>query len=304
MLITVFTPTYNRAYIIKQLYDSLCRQTSQDFEWLIVDDGSTDNTKGLISTFISESKISIRYFWQKNGGKHSAINLGVNEAKSGWFFIVDSDDYVTNDAIEKIKEECKVIEYDDRFCGVSGRRQRPDGSIIGNKQANGIIDATSLDFFHITNSKSYDRADIYKTAILKKYPFPIVEGENFVAESIVWNRLSNDKYLLRFVNEVYVVCEYREDGLSKASVRNRHKCSTLSTLLYSELAVSYIPFKQRFRALINYWRFSFSFQGKKKRIKGVSVLLNTIAYLMGYILFQKDKILKLVSQNVVFPTPK
>lgn len=290
MLITVFTPTYNRAYIIKQLYDSLCRQTSQDFEWLIVDDGSADNTKELVSSFISEGKISIRYFWQENGGKHSAINLGVNEAKSAWFFIVDSDDYVTNDAIEKIKEECKAIEYDDRFCGVSGRRQRPDGSIIGNKQANRIIDATFLDFFYVINSKIYDCADVYKTTILKKYPFPIVEGEIFVAEGIVWNRLSNAGYLLRFIDEVYVVCEYRDDGLSKASIRNRYRCSILSTLFYSELAVSHIPFKYSFMALINYWRFSFSKKNNKKRIKGISVWLNIIAYFAGYILFQRDKV--------------
>lgn len=291
MLITVFTPTYNRAYIIKQLYDSLCRQTSQDFEWLIVDDGSTDNTKELISTFISEGKISIRYFWQKNGGKHSAINLGVNEAKSVWFFIVDSDDYVTNDAIEKIEEECKAIEYDDRFCGISGRSQRSDGSVIGNKQANRVIDATSSNFSYVINSEVYDRAEIFRTAILKKYPFPIVEGENFVAESIVWSRLSNDGYLLRFVDEAYKVCEYREDGLSKVSVLNRHKCSTLTTLLYSELVVSKIPFKYRFKALVNYWRFSFSKKERRerKRIEKVSILLSIVAFLLGYILYRKDK---------------
>ena len=293
MLITVFTPTYNRAYIIKQLYDSLCRQTSQDFEWLIVDDGSTDNTKELISTFISEGKISIRYFWQKNGGKHSAINLGVNEAKSVWFFIVDSDDYVTNDAIEKIEEECKAIEYDDRFCGLSGRSRTFDGKFIGTEARYKIIDATFLDFFHITNSKIYDRADVYKTIVLKKYPFPIVEGENFVAEGIVWNRLSNAGYLLRFVDEAYKVCEYREDGLSKASVRNRHKCPTSTTLLYSELAISKIPFKYRFRALVNYWRFSFIKKDNKKRIKGTSVWLNIIAYFTGYVLFQRDKVCNL-----------
>lgn len=291
MIITVFTPTYNRAYIIKQLYDSLCRQTSRNFEWLIVDDGSTDNTKELISTFISEGKISIRYFWQENGGKHSAINVGVNETKGSWFYIVDSDDYILDDAIEQIEKECKAIEYDNRFCGISGRRQRPDGSMIGSKQENKIIDATILDFYYTVNSKIYDRAEVYKTSILKKYPFPIVENEKFVAEGIVWNRISNAGYLLRFVDKIYTVCEYREDGLSEASVRNRHKCPTLTTLLYSELAVSKIPLKYRFKALVNYWRFSFSEKekGERKRIKRTPVLVNIVAFILGYILYRRDK---------------
>lgn len=292
-MITVFTPTYNRAYILRQLYDSLCRQANKNFEWLIVDDGSTDNTKELISSFITDNKILIRYFWQVNGGKHSAINLGVKEANGDLFFIVDSDDYILDNAIELIEKEFKAIEHDDRFCGISGKCQRPDGRMIGNKQAKRVVDTTFLDFFYVINTNIYDCADIYKTAILRKYPFPIIDGEKFVAEGIVWNKISNDGYLLRFINEPYTVCEYRDDGLSKASVRNRHKCSTLATLLYSELAVFNIPFKYRFIALINYWRFSFSKKSNRKRIKGLSVWLNIIAYCGGYILFLKDKICNL-----------
>lgn len=289
-MITVFTPTYNRAYILRQLYDSLCHQANKNFEWLIVDDGSTDNTKELVSSFILENKIPIRYIWQINGGKHAAINIGINEASGDLFFIVDSDDYILDNAIELIEKEFKAIEHDEHFCGISGRCQRPDGEMIGNKQSKRIIDATHFDFFHATYTKVYDRADIYKTSILRKYPFPIIENEKFVAESIVWNRISYDGYLLRFINEPYTVCEYREDGLSKASIRNRHKYPILATLLYSELAVYNIPFKYRLRALINYWRFSFSKKGNKKRIKGVSVWLNTITYFGGYILYYKDKI--------------
>lgn len=101
-MVTVFTPTYNRAYILNNLYQSLCRQSYGDFEWLIVDDGSTDNTEGLIASWLDESKISLCYIKQPNGGKHRAINRGIQEANGNLFFIVDSDDYLADNAIERI----------------------------------------------------------------------------------------------------------------------------------------------------------------------------------------------------------
>ena len=100
-MVTIFTPTYNRAYIIGKLYGSLLEQTDRNFEWLIVDDGSTDNTRELIGSFIREDRISIRYFRQENGGKHRAINRGVREAAGELFFIVDSDDQLTPEAVAR-----------------------------------------------------------------------------------------------------------------------------------------------------------------------------------------------------------
>ncbi|MFT0647270.1 glycosyltransferase family A protein [Bacteroides thetaiotaomicron] len=101
-MVTVFTPTYNRAYILNDLYQSLCRQTCRKFEWLIVDDGSTDNTEGLVASWLDEGKMSLRYIKQPNGGKHRAINKGIQEANGDLFFIVDSDDYLAKNAIERI----------------------------------------------------------------------------------------------------------------------------------------------------------------------------------------------------------
>ena len=99
IIITVFTPTYNRAYMIDKLYDSLCLQTCKDFEWIVVDDGSVDNTEELIQNFIQENKIHIVYYKQKNQGKHIAINKGVELAKGELFFIVDSDDILPKDSL-------------------------------------------------------------------------------------------------------------------------------------------------------------------------------------------------------------
>ena len=103
MIITVFTPTYNRAYIIKNLFNSLKNQTFQNFEWIIVDDGSTDNTEEVVKEWLNESLFfKIKYHKQKNGGKHTAINKGLELASGDVFFIIDSDDYITNDALFKI----------------------------------------------------------------------------------------------------------------------------------------------------------------------------------------------------------
>ncbi len=143
--LTVFTSVYNRAYIISRLYESLCRQTDKDFEWVVVDDGSTDNLYTQISTFKSEGKIAMRYFSQSNAGKHTAINRGINEAMGRYFIIVDSDDFLTDDAVEWIRHTAALIDNDKRFAGLSGIRIKPDGSKIGGGGNFGNIDANALD---------------------------------------------------------------------------------------------------------------------------------------------------------------
>ena len=118
-MITVFTPTYNRAYIIPKLYESLKRQTVKDFEWLVVDDGSTDNTSELLAEWTKENDFPVRYIWQPNGGKPRAITKALAEAKGEWFFIVDSDDFISDDAIETI------IRYAPECTGKTGIIVRP-----------------------------------------------------------------------------------------------------------------------------------------------------------------------------------
>lgn len=147
-MITVFTPTYNRAYILPKLYASLRTQTSDNFEWVIVDDGSTDETKRLVTGWLSDNnKFCVRYYNRENGGKHRAINFGVQVARGELFFIVDSDDYLTPDAVETLILWEASIKNDDKFCGVAGEKASiRDGSIIGNPVSSGeYIDATALE---------------------------------------------------------------------------------------------------------------------------------------------------------------
>lgn len=218
-MITVFTPTYNRAYKLPQLYDSLKRQTEKGFEWLIVDDGSTDDTEQMVRTWqIAEKEFSIKYVKKKNGGKHTAINIGVNKASFDWFFIVDSDDYVTDDAIEKIISWISSG-VDSKFAAVSGLRMSPDGKIIGGntKILGEYIDCKN------TDREKYglggDKAEVYRTSVLRKYPFKVFQDEKFLSEDSVWAKLSHDGYVTRWFNAPIIVCEYLEDGLT-AKVKN------------------------------------------------------------------------------------
>lgn len=214
-MITVFTPTYNRAYILPKLYQSLRTQTNNNFEWLIIDDGSTDETEGLVKSWISENSLfSIRYQKQPNGGKHRAINRGVQLAKGELFFIVDSDDFLTDDAIDTVlKWESELKKENKKFCGVAGERASINsGQTLGTSYCEDYVDATALDRekYNIYG----DKAEVFYTDVLRKYPFPEIDGENFITESVVWYRMANAGYLMRWFNTPIYMCEYREDGLT------------------------------------------------------------------------------------------
>lgn len=215
MRITVFTPAYNRGYIIEKLYRSLQRQIFTDFEWLIVDDGSKDDTEEKVRQFQSEqSPFLIRYVKTENGGKHRAINRGVQEAQGELFFIVDSDDHISDDALQKIHEmESSIPQNEKRvFAGVCGLRGYDDSAIIGT-----TFDGTTLDITVLERGKygiTGDKAEVFYTDVLRKYPFPEFEGEKFLTECVVWDRIAADGLKLRFYNHISIVCNYLQDGLT------------------------------------------------------------------------------------------
>ena len=216
MKITVFTPTYNRGYIIETLHQSLLRQSFSDFEWIVVDDGSTDQTEELFERILAEAPpFPVHYEKCKNGGKHRAINRGVSIASGELFFIVDSDDYLTDDALEKIVNVENSILPEQRhvFAGVCGQRGYSGEKAIGSSfEGEQYLDITSLERpqYHITG----DKAEVFYTEILRKYPFPEFEGENFLTECVVWNKIAFDGYKLRFFNEIVYICDYLPDGLT------------------------------------------------------------------------------------------
>ena len=215
MQITIFTPTYNRAYIIEQLYRSLQRQTCTDFEWLVVDDGSSDNTEALFSGWMQEKNpFPIRYYRKENGGKHRAINYAVPLAAGELFFIVDSDDYLTDNAVAVILGQIKTLPADQQqnYAGICNCRGYSLTQIMGTTFSGEYIDCTSLerDKYGITG----DKAEVFFTEVMRAYPFPEFEGEKFITECAVWDKMAADGLLVRFYNVVTYLCQYRDDGLT------------------------------------------------------------------------------------------
>lgn len=217
-MITVFTTTYNREKTLERLYNSLINQSNKNFEWLIVDDGSTDNTKIIVENFINEKKINIRYYYQKNGGKHRAINFGIKHADGELFFIVDSDDYIEYDAIKTIINDWKDIKNKDNISGITYRKF----DINKNKILGKEFQKESFFSNHIEISKKYgdfDKAEIFNTKILKKYEFPEFKNEKFVPEGFIWTKITLD-YKMKYVDKVVYYCEYLEDGYTKNFKKN------------------------------------------------------------------------------------
>ena len=252
-MISIFTPTYNRAYILSELFESLNRQTCKDFEWIIVDDGSNDETSELIDVFIKKANFPIRYFYKKNEGKHVAINYGAEKAIGEWFFIVDSDDILPENSIEIINKYCDSIRNDKKFAGIAGNKAYKNGNIIGNSISSKYIDMTSANF-----RKKYigDKAEVIRTDLIRQYKFPFFEGEKFMQESVLWLSISNDGYLIRWFNETTYIADYLDDGLTKNG-RIAAKRSPLSKS-YAEnhiVGSKNIKLKEKMKSCINYYRY-------------------------------------------------
>ena len=256
MLITIFTPTYNRAHLLPRLYESLKAQTFQNFEWIIVDDGSTDNTKVVVHSLLkrqSEFGFSIRYFKQPNGGKHRAINRGVKEANGELFFIVDSDDSLPSESIETILKFYSQIKGDKSFGGLAGYMSHHDGTIIGKGNNDELLDCSSLEMRYRYNITG-DMAEVFRTDVLKEFPFLEVENERFCPEALVWNRIAQ-KYKLRVFKKIIYHRDYLDGGLTDKIVAIRMNSPLASVTHYQELNSYNVPFKQKVKAAINYWRF-------------------------------------------------
>lgn len=214
MKITVFTPTYNRAYIIENLYCSLKRQTFHDFEWLVVDDGSTDNTELIFQKWMKDSNsFPIRYYKQPNGGKCRAINRALDLANGELFFTVDSDDFLTDDALEKVVLWEGQLPKNEKFCGISGNL-----GTLSDRSSKMISDGKFIEGTLLNRYKdvSGERAIVFYTDIHRKYKYPEFDGEKFMTEAVAWNRMAHDDYKMRFYNDIIWIYEYKKDGLTKA----------------------------------------------------------------------------------------
>ncbi len=199
---TVFTPTFNRSLTLSRVYESLCLQTFRDFEWLIVDDGSTDGTGELVEKWQTESGFPIRYIYQENQGKPAAFNRGVREAQGELFLTLDSDDACVPQALERFKYYWDRIPptEKDKFSAVTVLCKDHNGKLVGDMFPRDVLDSDSIELFFKYNVKG-EKWGFHRTDVLKQFPFPTVRNAKFVSEGVVWFAIAR-RFKTRFVNEM------------------------------------------------------------------------------------------------------
>jgi len=237
-----------------------------------VDDGSTDDTQNIVSSLILghdnvQDGFPIRYFKKENGGKHTAINLGVKYAEGELFFIADSDDFLPKDSLQIVHEEWSKIKHDDTFLGICGIDADMNGKVIGSGLPKDYIDCHSWDLSPVYNVTG-DLKEVFRTEVLRQFPFPEIKGEKFCPEVLVWFRMARN-YKMRFLNRVIYIADYQPNGITSSITRLRMNSPIGSMLTYSELVHYPIPFKNKLKNAINYWRFRFCLTTKNRT--GVSL---------------------------------
>ncbi len=285
-LATVFTPTYNRARLLKRLYESLKEQSDKDFEWIIVDDGSKDNTEEVVQGFIKEKSIPIKYLKKENEGKHIAINVGCDMAEGELFFIVDSDDYIPKEAIEEVKRDWKKYRNNTGIAGLVYLKAWENGNLMGRK--------LEKDEFISNHVKEYNKGGVWgeklkilRTEIFRKNKFPKYENEKYVGEHVLWIEVSR-KYDLVYINKVLYIAEYLEDGLTMAGRKLRIENPLGGIKGAQVLMQKDMCLKLRIKNNLLYSAYSFFAEKSIKEIyKGaVEKSLLTLELPFGYVLYR------------------
>lgn len=249
--ITVFTPTFNRKENLKQCYESLLSQTNKNFVWQIVDDGSTDNTDSLVNQWIDEQEIDIIYIKKENGGKASSINASLSETNTDLWMTLDSDDYLFPNAIEIILNKYPLIKTDDNICGMFALRSSPNGEPMQKVQIPEDIEYATQNYIRYNLGIPPEYMHVFKTEIIKKYPYPIIKGENYIPLSYVFDQVDQDyEYLI--LNQPLMVCEYQEGGITNTK-RKLIKKNPKGYTLYKKQLIELAPdFKTKIKASANY----------------------------------------------------
>lgn len=245
--ITIITPTYNRAYTLINCYESLVNQTNNNFIWLIIDDGSTDNTEAVVNNWQLEKQIKIEYYRKSNGGKASALNYAFEKIKTDYWVCLDSDDIFANTATEIGLKQLELIKNDNKYCGLIALSSKKNGEPFGDKVIPKHVDDTTV----LELSEKYglrtEYTQFYKTDITNSYRFPEIDGEKFISPEYLAHELSK-KYRFKVDHNIFCYCEYLPDGLTKNKLDIIMKNPKGYTLVI----------KQGFELTENFW-------GKSKR---------------------------------------
>lgn len=222
--LTIVTPSYNRAHTLPRCYASLCAQTCFDFEWLLIDDGSTDDTQRIIEGFRTD-RFRLTCVRKENGGKHTALNLSHSFISGDYVLILDSDDYLLPTAVQRVLDGWKRFEGDPDVAVVTFLR----GSAPDRPQCRAADEYRPVDIMRYRRIciESSDCCEVIRAEVFRRFPFPVFEGERFLAESALWKRVSF-QYKCVYINQVIYICEYLEGGLTSGGrslhIRNPQGC--------------------------------------------------------------------------------
>ena len=247
--LTVFTPTYNRAYCLHLCYESLLRQTCKDFEWLVVDDGSTDNTKELVEGWIREAKIPVRYLYKKNGGMHTGYNVAYDNITTELAVCIDSDDYMPDNAVERILTFWRENK-DERYAGIIALDITTKGEVIGTKLPE-VKSATVYDLYNRMGVRG-DKKQVYRTELIRPFHSPEFEGERLFPTCYKYFMVDLTHEML-ILNEPIVVVEYMPDGFTK-NILKLYKSNLNNYIFYRKFIMTYpnATLWHRYRFAIHY----------------------------------------------------
>lgn len=235
--ITVFTPTFNRKSLLPRLYQSLSQQTSKDFVWMIIDDGSTDGTQQLVESWQQENELEIVFYYKENGGMHTGHNAAYQKIDTELNVCIDSDDYMPDDAVEKILSTWESYENKNSVAGIIGLDADKSGTIIGTKIPDGIKIGNLTDLYKKHNVRG-DKKLILRTDVVRQYPlYPEYDGEKLVPLGILYLLIGQD-YNFLYSNDIYCIVEYQEEG-SSGTILKQYKQSPRGFAYARKIEIKY-----------------------------------------------------------------
>jgi glycosyltransferase involved in cell wall biosynthesis len=290
-LLTVFTPTFNRAYCLEKCYKSLVNQTCHEFIWLIIDDGSTDQTKALVEKWKKEQKIEINYVWQENQGMHGAHNTAYEMIDTELNVCIDSDDYMPKDAVEKIITFWKKYGSNEAS-GIIGLDSFTDNKIIGTELPESLKCSTLFELYN-KHGVTGDKKLVYRTELTKQFPYPIFKNEKYVGLAYKYYKL-DQQYEMLLMNEVLCCVEYLPDGSSQNMLKQYRKNPRGFAFYRKELMK--LPFAKvsfKYRQAIHYVSSSLMISNRRflqeTPDKGLTILAIPFGILLYFYITTKTK---------------
>ena len=289
MKLTIYSPCYNKGATIKRTFESLINQTCHDFEWIVVNDGSTDNSNILIDEF-STNLFPIIKIHKKNEGLSSAMNIAVSKATGEFVLRLDSDDFLRPNAVEKIIQTINTeVELNDPKVGaLVFLTCFEDNSIVGTHPFEKPTRCNFWDY-RIKYKARGDRAEVFRTEYFRRFPMPQFPNEKFCPEGYVWNHFSDQYDAIYYPDKIYVR-DYQPNSLSKMGVKKWIINPKAANLYLGDILNRNLPFNTYIRLSITYYRFSpYTGYSLRRIIKSVPLKATIIGLIPGYIAYIIEK---------------